>query len=779
MNYLDELNPAQRAAVEYCDGPSLVIAGAGSGKTRVLTYKIVHLLQKGMAPWAILALTFTNKAAGEMKERITRLVGEESGRRLWMGTFHSIFARILRIECQRIGFTSNFTIYDSADSKSLVKSIISEMKLDDKVYKASAVLAHISAAKNRLILPDAYARNAEITKADAASKIPATAKIYAAYWNRCRQSDAMDFDDILLYTFLLFQHYPDVREQYEQRFEYVLVDEYQDTNYAQHAIIWQLTQHRQRVCVVGDDAQSIYSFRGANIDNILTFNKLYQSAKLFKLERNYRSTQTIVEAANSLIKKNQGQIQKQVFSEKEKGQPIRVYQFYSDLEEAAGVTKRLIGLHRNDHIGWEEMAIFYRTNAQSRSLEEALRKQGVPYRIYGGQSFYQRKEIKDLIAYFRLAVNPHDEEALKRVINYPARGIGQTSLNKYLEAAQRDNVSVWEAISHAHLHNVTVSPRTANKIAEFVSLIESFRQSVDNEDAATLGKRIATESGVVADVFRGREATDLARQENVQELLDGLQQFVDNQEEEGNERRLMTHYLQEVSLISTTDESEDDNENKLSLMTVHSSKGLEFRVVFIVGLEENLFPNQMAMSSVREMEEERRLLYVAVTRAMEQCYITYALNRYKYGRSEFCEPSSFLRDFDRQFLSFDGSSHISSKSEPRTTSFQTTSFQRPLFKSVSSIDQSSSASARYSSASTQNSSAFLQHSPTSAQPAQSTGVSANNQSLHVGSRIEHTRFGIGEVIAMSGDGIDAKATVRFENVGVKQLLLRFAKFTII
>jgi len=779
MNYLDELNPAQRAAVEYCDGPSLVIAGAGSGKTRVLTYKIVHLLQKGMAPWAILALTFTNKAAGEMKERITRLVGEESGRRLWMGTFHSIFARILRIECQRIGFTSNFTIYDSADSKSLVKSIISEMKLDDKVYKASAVLAHISAAKNRLILPDAYARNAEIAKADAASKIPATAKIYAAYWNRCRQSDAMDFDDILLYTFLLFQHYPDVRELYEQRFEYVLVDEYQDTNYAQHAIIWQLTQHRQRVCVVGDDAQSIYSFRGANIDNILTFNKLYQSAKLFKLERNYRSTQTIVEAANSLIKKNQGQIQKQVFSEKEKGQPIRVYQFYSDLEEAAGVTKRLIGLHRNDHIGWEEMAIFYRTNAQSRSLEEALRKQGVPYRIYGGQSFYQRKEIKDLIAYFRLAVNPHDEEALKRVINYPARGIGQTSLNKYLEAAQRDNVSAWEAISHAHLHNVTVSPRTANKIAEFVSLIESFRQSIDNEDAATLGKRIATESGVVADVFRGRETTDLARQENVQELLDGLQQFVDNQEEEGNERRLMTHYLQEVSLISTTDESEDDNENKLSLMTVHSSKGLEFRVVFIVGLEENLFPNQMAMSSVREMEEERRLLYVAVTRAMEQCYITYALNRYKYGRSEFCEPSSFLRDFDRQFLSFDGSSQISSKSEPRTSSFQTTSFQRPLFRSVSSIDQSSSASANYSSASTQNSSAFSQHSPTSAQPAQSTGVSANNQSLHVGSRLEHTRFGIGEVIAMSGDGIDAKATVRFENVGVKQLLLRFAKFTVL
>ncbi|MCR5819572.1 MAG: exodeoxyribonuclease V subunit gamma [Bacteroidaceae bacterium] len=788
MNYLDELNSAQRAAVEYCDGPSLVIAGAGSGKTRVLTYKIVHLLNLGMAPWAILALTFTNKAAGEMKERIAQLVGKESSGRIWMGTFHSIFARILRIECQRLGFTSNFTIYDAADSKSLVKSIINEMKLDDKVYKPSTVLAHISAAKNRLILPDAYAQNADIARADAASKIPATSKIYSVYWNRCRQADAMDFDDILLYTFLLFQNYPEVKEHYEQRFEYVLVDEYQDTNYAQHAIIWQLTQRRQRVCVVGDDAQSIYSFRGANIDNILTFNKLYQNAKLFKLEQNYRSTQTIVQAANSLILKNQGQIKKQVFSEKEKGQPIHIYQFYSDLEEAAGVTKRLLGLHHNDHIGWEEMAIFYRTNAQSRSLEEALRKQGVPYRIYGGQSFYQRKEIKDLIAYFRLAVNPHDEEALKRVINYPARGIGQTSLSKYIEAAQRDSVSIWDAISNPQLHNVAVSTRTANKVGEFVLMIENFRQSIDKEDAASLGKRIATESGVVADVFRGRDATDLARQENVQELLDGIQQFVDNQTEEGNDYCLMPHFLQEVSLISTLEESEDDDENKLSLMTVHSSKGLEFRVVFIVGMEENLFPNQMAHSSIREMEEERRLLYVAVTRAKEQCYMSYALNRYRYGKSEFCEPSSFLRDFDRQYLKFDGSvqSLSHSRQTPRTSDPFISSFSSPISTSYRQSPTSVTSQSRITESSPVRpmfrSVSSINPQPTQSRPetpsTSSNSVNAAGE-LHIGSRIEHSRFGIGEVIAMSGSGIDAKATVKFENVGTKQLLLRFAKFSII
>ena len=527
---LSDLNSAQQEAVLYCDGPSLVIAGAGSGKTRVLTYKIAYLLSQGMEPWNILALTFTNKAANEMKERIGRQVGLEKARRLWMGTFHSIFLRILHYEHEAIGLSSDFTIYDAADSKSLVKSIIKEMGLDDKTYKPGSVLSHISAAKNRLVLPDAYMRDAQLQKADQASRIPATGSIYKTYWNRCRQADALDFDDILLYTFLLFQHRPDILAKYEENFHFVLVDEYQDTNYAQHAIIWQLTQRRKRVCVVGDDAQSIYSFRGANIDNILTFQQLYQGARLFKLEQNYRSTQNIVEAANSLIRHNRGQIQKDVFSRKEKGQPVHLFQFYSDLEEAAGVAKKVIGLHRFDHIGWNDIAILYRTNAQSRTFEEAFRKQDIPYRIYGGLSFYQRKEVKDMIAYFRLAVNPNDEEALKRVINYPARGIGATTVSKVIDAASQQGISVWQVLMNPANYIPSMNRGTQVKLYEFVQLIEGFRAAVNDEDAATLGSRIAKESGLVAEVFRGREPEDITRQENLQELLDGMQQFVDDRQ---------------------------------------------------------------------------------------------------------------------------------------------------------------------------------------------------------------------------------------------------------
>ncbi len=771
MNFND-LNPAQRDAVLYTDGPSLVIAGAGSGKTRVLTYKIAYLLSQGMRPWNILALTFTNKAAEEMKSRIGQQVGADAARGLWMGTFHSIFARILRTEHEAIGFSPDYTIYDSADSKSLVRSIIREMGLDDKTYKASAVLSHISAAKNRLILPSQYQRDPQIFKADQNARIPETGKIYANYWARCRQAGAMDFDDLLLYTYLLFAHRPEILAKYEEHFHFVLVDEYQDTNYAQHAIVWQLTQHQRRVCVVGDDAQSIYSFRGANIDNILTFQQLYKEARLFKLEQNYRSTQTIVGAANSLIKHNRGQIPKEVFSENELGQPIHIYEYFSDIEEAAGVGKKVEYLHRYDHVAWNDIAILYRTNAQSRSFEEAFRKESIPYRIYGGVSFYQRKEIKDMIAYFRLAVNPNDEEALKRVINYPARGIGNTTLDKIVACASQHAVSLWEVITSPATYQLAVNRGTLTKLDAFVQLIQGFRSVVNDLDAAQLGMRISKESGVSADLFSSREPEFVSKQENLQELLDGMQQFVDDrQEEEGSDRILMTHYLQEVSLLSDLDESDDDSEEKLSLMTVHAAKGLEFRVVFVVGMEENLFPNQMSATSPRDLEEERRLFYVAITRAKEQCYLTHAQNRYRFGKSEFCTPSSFLNDIDPHFVTKDNSSGLGSR---RRTSYGSAS----SFGSASLFGSSSPFGSPRDFGSHPTAHTPLAPRPSTPQPSVSS-VQTSEGSLSVGQRIEHTRFGQGEVIALTGNGIDAKATVHFDNVGTKQLLLRFAKFTIL
>ena len=791
---INELNDAQREAVLYCDGPSLVIAGAGSGKTRVLTYKIAYLLEQGMQPWNILALTFTNKAANEMKQRIGRQVGEERARGLWMGTFHSIFARILRRENQAIGFSSNFTIYDAADSKSLVKTIIREMQLDEKQYKPGTVLSHISAAKNRLVSPAAYMRDAQLQKADQASRIPQTGEIYKRYMNRCRQADAMDFDDILVYTYTLFAQHPDVRERYEQHFHYVLVDEYQDTNYAQHAIVWQLTQRTRRVCVVGDDAQSIYSFRGANIDNILTFQKLYEGARLFKLEQNYRSTQNIVEAANSLISHNQGQIKKDIYSKKDRGQLIHVYSFFSDIEEAAGVARKVLNLNYYEHIGWDDIAILYRTNAQSRTFEEAFRKQGIPYRVYGGLSFYQRKEIKDMIAYFRLAVNPNDEEALKRVINYPARGIGQTTVQKVLDAASAANVSVWQVLTNPGNYALDINKGTLSKLESFVQLISAFVLDVSTLNAAELGRRIAKESGVEADIFRGREPEDISRQENLQELLDGMQQFVDDRrEEEGEGHDLMTHYLQEVSLISDLDESDDDSDEKLSLMTIHSAKGLEFRVVFIVGMEENLFPNQMASGSVREMEEERRLFYVALTRAEEQCFLTNAQNRYRYGKSEFCMPSIFLREIDPRYLEVQQSG--GERLRRPTSRFDSTSpfGTRSLFDSIhkpSDFSRSSSDASRESRISghpstlsqindSQRPNFTSLHTTTAASQSAVSSIQTTEGLLVVGSRIEHSRFGRGEVTSLAGTGVDAKATVQFVNVGTKQLLLRFAKFSIL
>ena len=793
MINLDELNSAQREAVLYTDGPSLVIAGAGSGKTRVLTYKVAYLLSQGMKPWNILALTFTNKAAEEMKERIVRQMGNDAARGLWMGTFHSIFARILRAEHESIGFSSNFTIYDAADSKSLIRSIIREMGLDDKVYKPGTVAGHISAAKNRLFMPSQYQRDPDLFKADQASGIPATGKIYERYWARCRQADAMDFDDLLLYTYLLFAHKPEILARYEEKFEFVLVDEYQDTNYAQHAIVWQLTQRHRHVCVVGDDAQSIYSFRGANIDNILTFQRLYEGARLFKLEQNYRSTQTIVGAANSLIKHNRGQIPKEVFSEKSKGEPIHVYTYFSDIEEANGVGHKVQNINRYEHIPWKDMAILYRTNAQSRTFEEAFRKMSIPYRIYGGLSFYQRKEIKDMIAYFRLAVNPNDEEALKRVINYPARGIGQTTLDKITGAAAEKGISLWQVLLNPAAAKLDVNRGTLTKLESFTYLIQSFINAANSENAAQLGMRIARESGVQLDIFRGREPEDISRQENLQELLDGMQQFVDDRIEEGEaERTFMTHYLQEVSLLSDLDESSEDSDDKLTLMTVHAAKGLEFRVVFVVGMEENLFPNQMASSSPRELEEERRLFYVAITRAKEQCFLTNAQNRYRYGKSEFCNPSPFLSNIDSQYLEIDQSTAIGNRSHSlsgfrrnsifgedftgsfSSTSSRTTGRERPNFGSRSS----SAPAASFRNPVGMTSVGQRQKTDDSA-TANVESTQTASGTLKVGQQIAHSRFGRGKVVALTGTGIDAKATVEFENVGTKQLLLRFAKFTIL
>ena len=614
-NYLDELNEGQRAAVLYNDGPSLVIAGAGSGKTRVLTYKIAYLLDQGYKPWSILALTFTNKAAREMKERIARQVGENLARYLWMGTFHSIFSRILRTEADAIGFSSNFTIYDASDSKSLVKSIIREMGLDDKTYKPGVVQSRISQAKNHLILPDAYAASGELYRADADAKMPQLRDIYLRYWERCRQSDAMDFDDLLVYTYQLFKSHPEICDKYATHFEYVLVDEYQDTNYAQHCIVQLLTGKHRRVCVVGDDAQSIYSFRGANIDNILNFTNLYREARLFKLEQNYRSTQTIVKAANSLIAKNREQIRKEVFSEKETGEPITVFCAYSDLEEAEIVGNRIMQLHSREHYGYSDCAILYRTNAQSRVFEETLRKKNIPYRIYGGLSFYQRKEIKDIIAYFRLTVNPNDEEAFKRVLNYPARGIGDTTLNKLVDAANRHKVSLWTVVNEPLAYGVDINKGTHTKLQGFRALIAGFVEAVPRKNAFELGKEIVFQSGIGREITQDRSPENLSRQENVEELMNGIHDFCATRQEEGNTHWLLSDYLSEVSLLTDQDSDRDTDLPKVTLMTIHSAKGLEFRNVFVVGLEENLFPGASAASSYKELEEERRLFYVALTRA--------------------------------------------------------------------------------------------------------------------------------------------------------------------
>ena len=803
MDLLNDLNDAQRAAVEYIDGPSLVIAGAGSGKTRVLTYKIAYLLSQGMKPWSIMALTFTNKAAREMKERIGKLVGDDLAQHLYMGTFHSIFSRILRAEAEHIGFNNNFTIYDESDSRSLLKAIIKEMGLDDKAYKPAAVHARISMAKNNLVTAEAYDSDPAILEQNKRAKMPAIGKIYVAYVQRCRQANAMDFDDLLMLTFQLFRDHEEIRQKYAGRFDYILVDEYQDTNHVQMSIVMQLCKEKLRVCAVGDDSQSIYSFRGANIDNILNYQKQLPGTQLFKLEQNYRSTQTIVEAANSLIHHNRNQIQKEVFSKNDKGEKILYKPAYSDKEEALIVAKNIQRIKRQDDCGYDQFAILYRTNAQSRSFEEEFRKQGIPYRIYGGLSFYQRKEIKDIIAYFRLVANPDDEEAFKRIINYPARGIGAATVMKIADCAHQNRVSFWEVIGNVEHYGLNVNKGTQTKLENFRLLISSFIDRSHTLDVYELGDAIIRESRISEDIMSGKNADDLARQENLEEFLSGMQTFVAGRQEEGRmDEAYLTDYLQDVALLTDADSEGEKDEPRVSLMTIHAAKGLEFATVFVVGLEENIFPSPLAAVSVRELEEERRLLYVAITRAEKHCILTNAKNRFRYGKMEFDNPSRFIDEIDASLIeggeeapesSFGGgrSSYGGYGSESgyggrmpwdrdrsgyrrdyqnsKPVASQFMADPKPGFKSVRAVNAVHRIMGDTASSS----------SVASAGSSASHASVASSGSLSEGCRIEHQRFGIGTVLKIEGSGENTKATVEFQNAGTKQLLLKFAKFTIL
>ena len=829
MDLLKDLNEAQRAAVEYIDGPSLVIAGAGSGKTRVLTYKIAYLLSKGMKPWSIMALTFTNKAAREMKERIGKLVGNDLAQHLYMGTFHSIFSRILRAEAEHIGFNNNFTIYDESDSRSLIKAIVKEMGLDDKKYKPAAVHAKISMAKNNLMSAAAYESDAAIFEQNKRAQMPEVGKIFVAYVQRCKQANAMDFDDLLTLTYQLFREHEDIRHKYAARFDYVLVDEYQDTNHVQMSIVMQLCQEKLRVCAVGDDSQSIYSFRGANIDNILNYQRQFQGTRLFKLEQNYRSTQTIVEAANSLIKHNRNQIPKDVFSENAKGEKIQYKPAYSDKEEAAIVAKDVKRIRREDGCQYSDFAILYRTNAQSRSFEEEFRKQGIPYRIYGGLSFYQRKEIKDIIAYFRLVANPDDEEAIKRIINYPARGIGATTVLKIADCAHQNQVSFWEVIGAPERYGLAVTKGTMNKLETFRLLISSFIERAQTTDVYELGDAIIKESGISQDIMSGKDADDLARQENLEEFLSGMSAFVEERREEGRfDELFLQDYLQDVALLTDADSDGDKDEPRVSLMTVHAAKGLEFPTVFVVGLEENIFPSPLSAASLRELEEERRLLYVAITRAEKHCILTNAKNRWRYGKMEFDNPSRFIDEIDGKLIDsldeaggslfgsmsdqpewaraqrprrpwedagqpryssrYQNSKPVASQfvADPKPSLFDDepetsrtsgrSSLSEGNFKSVRALN----AAKRYMEA---HSSHPASRGTGSSAPSvsSSTASSAGSSScgLQEGMKIEHQRFGRGTVLKIEGTGENTKATVEFVHSGTKQLLLKYAKFTVV
>lgn len=769
--YLKQLNESQREAVVYTEGPSLVIAGAGSGKTRVLTYKIAYLLQQGLPPQSILALTFTNKAAREMKERIGTLTDPQTARRLWMGTFHSIFSRILRFEADRIGYPSDFTIYDTTDSKSLLRSIMKEMQLDDKVYRLNMVQSRISNAKNSLVTYKGYEQSKELMQHDIDSKVPLIGEVYKRYQNRCQQAGAMDFDDLLLQTNILFRDYPDVLDKYRSFFRFVLVDEYQDTNYAQHLIVQRLTDQHRRICVVGDDAQSIYSFRGANIDNILQFKNQYPGCRTFKLERNYRSTQNIVNAANSLIHKNTKQIDKTVYSEKEEGSKVCVSVSYSDYEEGYAVAGKINEMRMQD-FDYADFAILYRTNAQSRILEEALRKRGIPYKIYGGLSFYQRKEVKDVIAYLRLVVNPHDEEAFKRVINYPARGIGDTTMEKLAAAATEHVVSFWTVLNDPVAYPLAINNGTAKKLSGFKELIERFIERNAGLSAEEMTAIVVKESGMVAALFQDRSVEGISKQENLQELLKGIAEFCQIRREEGIEHVSLSDFLSEVSLLTDQDNDKEEQANKVTMMTVHAAKGLEFRNVFVVGMEEDLFPSQMAKDSAKAIEEERRLFYVAITRAEQNCVLTYAKSRYRNGQSAMCSPSRFLKDIDPRYLNMPADAQAPSRDySQRPAAFASPFEQRRAVEQDDYVSPVAQALQRQSR---------LTRIETAATAATSSFAPASDLSgLHIGAQVRHERFGDGEVITIEGEGGNAKATVAFTHFGQKQLLLKFAKLTLL
>ena len=764
--FLNELNESQRRAVEFTDGASLVIAGAGSGKTRVLTYKIAYLLKKGMQPSSILALTFTNKAAREMKERIASMVGEQTARYLWMGTFHSVFSRILRSEAEHIGYSKNFTVYDSADSKSLIKSIVKELKLDEKIYKHGFVHSRISYAKNNLITPESYQANIDLIKADNASRIPLLKDIYKIYCSRCKQADAMDFDDLLMQTNVLFRNHPEILQKYQERFKYILVDEYQDTNFAQYLIVKKLAETHERICVVGDDAQSIYSFRGANIDNILTFKNTYKNAQIFKLEQNYRSTQTIVNAANSLIDKNSKQIRKTVFSEKETGKPIKILSVFTDFEEGFIVANNISDLRFSNNYRYQNIAILYRTNSQSRVMEEALRKQSIPYRIYGGLSFYQRKEIKDVIAYCRLVCNPNDEEALKRIINYPARGIGETTVNKLIECAQLHAVSAWEVLTDMLKYNLAVNAGTANKLAQFRMMIDVFAQQISTQNAYDLATSIVKTSGILSDAYTDRSPENMSKVDNVEELLKAIHEFADSKEDE-EATALLPDFLSDVSLLTDQDTDKESDKDKVTLMTVHSAKGLEFKAVFIVGMEEELFPSPFCQSE-RELEEERRLFYVAITRAEERLFISFAKSRFKNGKTNFSNPSRFIKDIDVQYLDMPmeqkpKQSHIGDWDDDLET--ERNRFQSSFSKPVSFNERPG-----------------LTVKPKRLVKMSSTGsdkTPTQNGSIPVGIFVKHSVFGIGKVLETGIVNGNEKADIDFGEKGVKSLLLKFAKLEIL
>lgn len=764
---LSQLNEAQRAAVEFCDGPSLVIAGAGSGKTRVLTYKIAHLLEQGLPPYYILALTFTNKAAREMKSRIAELVGEKNARGLWMGTFHSIFARILRNEAETIGFESNFTIYDTADSHNLLRLIVREMGLDDKLYRPGGVHGQISRAKNSLITPAMYAANSEIIQYDRMAKRPRLFEVYQRYQSRLRSGNSMDFDDLLMQTNILFRDHPEILEKYRNRFQYVLVDEYQDTNFSQHLIVKQLAEEHLRICVVGDDAQSIYSFRGANIDNILKFQSLFPDTRVFKLEQNYRSTQTIVSAANSLIKKNTEQIAKEVFSENEEGEKIEVLETFSDFEESLVVANKIARKRLEEHTPYSDFAILYRTNAQSRVFEEAFRKKNIPYRIYGGLSFYHRKEIKDAIGYFRLIVNPGDEEAFRRVVNYPKRGIGDTTVGKISSAAQQHEVSLWQVLSDPLEYNLDVNAGTANRLAGFQELMDDFIAKNNSMNAFELAREVMKNSGISSEAYSDMTPEGMSRAQNIEELLNAISEFVSTRQEEGNEEIALVDFLSEVSLLSDQDTDNEAESEKVTLMTVHAAKGLEFNHVFVVGMEEDLFPSSMVRSDARGLEEERRLFYVAITRAKKSCTITYAKSRFKNGLTNPATKSRFLKDIDPKYLLMDDKGRGAAKRNDESDSFWGSMREQRLQRDRSKPAYESG----YQTASKKMTPVGKS---TPALP-----LSKEAQKLEEGDIIEHERFGRGVVASIEMSGNDRRAFVEFDSAGKKQLLLKFAKFTII